>query len=1129
MLLMVYTPHSDLPLTIFYREIGEIELMLSTIAYREGRYREALISQMEAHKTIRSLKLWSKSAELTYKILFKLEKKEDIDNFLQKMHSTLSDCKKNTKQYEGLSLLIGWTWSTVQLLRALNFFNKTNTVSEDIFEYAKQMNDALTAFSKNASKFGCLRDHILLINKLTSIVENELSNRLNLDKRTFRRNYRIARIVLGFAEKTQIYVKHNLKYLLSSGLNVKIIQSPLYGDLASLKLTMAKLETLIGNLRLKSKRLNVSIKQLESSELADGVTTTGFNSEALANLEFEKALKELPERHVKYLMRLTREVEKLSSPVKKRLDSYERAIALAKEAKNFHHNLGVVCLAADLEILRGIRAKRAKNGKYRNIWGQGGSSDESDSEVSENLSQEREDDEEESEIAEILEKLSSENRTRKDKFFDFTRADSAFVSLQRYALQVINIFGDVPESLEISLAALANFQSNCVNVFFWQEIVRSARSEYRPALLKSLIKTQMSHLRYTEQKLIDELNSKYQVISYLKNHKPFDECLNKLPDYSAVAIFQFNNEMDELYLGYVLKRPAREIDPKKVITVTSGVGEDEEDEDPDNNLYWVKKFRIKPILVQELLGFLEEQKEINSLMYKTPVLTQEDLDLLEDTCDEKFGQMFKRFAEIVQPYISHFDELINHPPKKDASEDENQGDEEAEKQAAQAQPQKPAGRAGRGAKRGRNANHSSTGMRDNTGSNRDKKGDSDLNLTPGGVHNLTLLVDHRLLTLPFEMLPAFEKVGLLSKDFSLQVMYNRLKIDPESGDLKTDCSLSGMKYIAYDFKERDLEAEKQEAEKRRARMTMEENSEKSGQVDEPSSAEPKEGNEEASASLNGQQSSAAARYTSRTGGEGDLEQISEEQKIDEAKYLQLSYLFKRLQAQGLPALNGCNSSERMPSMGDWIQALENSSIFMYYGNSTMMNIISPSSLIDTVDKATPRAVVILDRINPLKKIIKKFNPIEKDLDVLPLAEFPKKNLVVSTILGASYSICNKVSVNPEVNLEFLDVLFRDVVNAGKELGTLHHQFKVSLIHFLNFFSNFSVFCLLIFWGKSEEVWLLAFPVPLFWTFGLIFQKDYILDFGGFLVPLFIGLFLSFLEKIVIEVIFLEPLFFQYLV
>ena len=61
---------------------------------------------------------------------------------------------------------------------------------------------------------------------------------------------------------------------------------------------------------------------------------------------------------------------------------------------------------------------------------------------------------------------------------------------------------------------------------------------------------------------------------------------------------------------------------------------------------------------------------------------------------------------------------------------------------------------------------------------------------------------------------------------------------------------------------------------------------------------------------------------------------------------------------------GVCSSTRIPSLGEWQRLLSTSSMFMYYGATSMLNLISPHQLMELIDCYKGKACVVLDRINP---------------------------------------------------------------------------------------------------------------------------------------------------------------------
>jgi len=75
--------------------------------------------------------------------------------------------------------------------------------------------------------------------------------------------------------------------------------------------------------------------------------------------------------------------------------------------------------------------------------------------------------------------------------------------------------------------------------------------------------------------------------------------------------------------------------------------------------------------------------------------------------------------------------------------------------------------------------------------------------------------------------------------------------------------------------------------------------------------------------------------------------------------------------------------------------------------------------------------LVLDRINPLKKFVKKYSPIHANHERTPIVELPKLVLAIKTLLGASTVVANTFSIDPLANLDYLE-LFMDTM--GKNNG-----------------------------------------------------------------------------------------------
>jgi len=66
-----------------------------------------------------------------------------------------------------------------------------------------------------------------------------------------------------------------------------------------------------------------------------------------------------------------------------------------------------------------------------------------------------------------------------------------------------------------------------------------------------------------------------------------------------------------------------------------------------------------------------------------------------------------------------------------------------------------------------------------------------------------------------------------------------------------------------------------------------------------------------------------------------------------------------------------------------------------------------------IDCYKGKAFLVLDRINPLKKFVKKYSPIHANHERTPIVELPKLVLAIKTLLGASTVVANTFSINPQ--------------------------------------------------------------------------------------------------------------------
>ena len=81
--------------------------------------------------------------------------------------------------------------------------------------------------------------------------------------------------------------------------------------------------------------------------------------------------------------------------------------------------------------------------------------------------------------------------------------------------------------------------------------------------------------------------------------------------------------------------------------------------------------------------------------------------------------------------------------------------------------------------------------------------DSPLKAALSGVDNLVVLLDHELMSLPFEYLHAFNEIPAKSRDFSLFLLAKRYKNIQFNSSLNNSIGIQRdkLKYVVYDFKQ----------------------------------------------------------------------------------------------------------------------------------------------------------------------------------------------------------------------------------------------------------------------------------------------------------------------------------------
>lgn len=150
----------------------------------------------------------------------------------------------------------------------------------------------------------------------------------------------------------------------------------------------------------------------------------------------------------------------------------------------------------------------------------------------------------------------------------------------------------------------------------------------------------------------------------------------------------------------------------------------------------------------------------------------------------------------------------------------------------------------------------------------------------------------------------------------------------------------------------------------------------------------------------------------------DLKKVEGENDEDISE-IQFSSVVRCLKERSSLELQGVNSNVKTPSIGNWQLMIREAEGLIYYANRSFLNLISPPTLLDLANSWKVKLFVVSDRVNPIKKFIKKSEPLEKEQEQVALSQLPRLTLALLTMLGSSTILCNKGTVHPEQNLEIM--------------------------------------------------------------------------------------------------------------
>ena len=203
----------------------------------------------------------------------------------------------------------------------------------------------VNGFLKDAEQYGCHRNHVIFLNKLLEKLEVWLTRQNLFELSDFKLIFTIVNHCLQISLQLESLIKINLKYVYKQR-TVNGVNSPLLHDFHRLKVLIARFYTMQGDLKEKAKLANITMGQLERVKSEeDGMEVENINT----------SLYQMPQFMTKYLTKLSKEIERMTSPDKLRLSALEKGIFILKELVAENKLYGVHKEISNLEILRAIR------------------------------------------------------------------------------------------------------------------------------------------------------------------------------------------------------------------------------------------------------------------------------------------------------------------------------------------------------------------------------------------------------------------------------------------------------------------------------------------------------------------------------------------------------------------------------------------------------------------------------------------------------------------------------------------------------------------------------------------------------------------------------------------------------
>ena len=163
---------------------------------------------------------------------------------------------------------------------------------------------------------------------------------------------------------------------------------------------------------------------------------------------------------------------------------------------------------------------------------------------------------------------------------------------------------------------------------------------------------------------------------------------------------------------------------------------------------------------------------------------------------------------------------------------------------------------------------------------------------------------------------------------------------------------------------------------------------------------------------------------------------------EDTKTPEILPVFKELQKSNPTIkLEGVASSEHVPSLGEWESYLRDGSMLLYFGNPSILNVLTPKIMLDVIEVANVKSYVVMDRINSRKSTIEKFEALEPHPEKVFMHEQPLQTLALLTALGSSFIMMNHLPIKPEEDIKAMESLLK-CASEGNYLGRGLNAYKV---------------------------------------------------------------------------------------